>query len=148
MLTTIRNETPCNLELIGTDSRNLMLSPLEVRQIKQDDLAGFDLSEAVRAGLINKWTEPPSEAFEKTAAIGFGAGFALLVVCSIAAGFKPPFLKAIWPQFVWTTGVTFFLLIVVIAALTITKSLRPVLSFLAQSITLIFILAIGLGFRR
>jgi len=146
MQETIRNETPFNLELTGAEGRKLMLSPLEVRQISEKDLAAFDLLEAKCAGLIDQRSELPSEAFENTWTIGCGAAFVLAIACSILARLdQPPFLEAMWQQFVWITGVTLLLLIVVFAALKMTKSLGLVRGVLAQTVSLIFILAIGLG---
>jgi len=136
----IRNETPCELQLIGAEKQKLVLSPLEQRQFEKDDLSGFDLSEAKRAGLIYETTEVPSEAVATTLGIGVTAAFFLAIICPMVAKWAN-----IAPHFVWLTGLVLFLLSIAITALVTTKSLSLVGQFLGQSVSLLFILAIGFG---
>ena len=65
MVKTIRNDTPHELIIKGALEQPLVLAPLEQRQFKEEDLDGFDLSEASRAGVVTHWTSPPSEIVEK-----------------------------------------------------------------------------------
>src|SRR3954465_9864615 len=143
---TIRNETPSNLELTGAEGRKFHLRPLELRQVKEGELDGFDLSEITRAGLISEWTEPASEVFEKTAGLGCGLAMGLGGICSIGAGIKePPFFRGSWREFDWGAGIILYGLIFTITALSMRNLWRVFSSFLAQATSLIFILAIGLG---
>src|SRR5438128_309784 len=120
--TTIRNETPCNLELTGFEGKQLLLSPLEARQMKEDELKDFDLSAAKSRGLIKQLEEPPSEAFAKISGYAGVALFLLFWACLTLSGIsEPPFFKSVWPQFVWIAGVTLLGLIALIAALTISN---------------------------
>src|SRR4051812_33632832 len=129
----IRNETPCELQLIGADKQKLVLSPLEQRQFEKDDLSGFDLSEAKRAGLIFEATDVPSEAVATTLGVGFSAAFFLAIICPLVAKWAH-----ITPQFVWLTGLGLFLLSILITALVTTKSLSLVGQFIGQSVSLLF----------
>src|SRR2546423_2964652 len=137
---TIRNETPCELQLIGAEKQKLVLSPLEQRQFEKDDLSGFDLSESKRAGLIFEATEVPSEAVATTLGVGFGTAVFLVIFCPMIAKWAN-----ITPQSAWLAGLGLFLLSITVAALVTTKSLSLVGQFLGQSVSLLFILAIGFG---
>jgi len=136
----IRNETPCKLELIGAEKQKLVLSPLEQRQFEKDDLSGFDLSEAKRAGLIYEATEVPSEAVTTTLAAAFTTAIFLAIICPVVAKWTN-----LGTQIVWLCGLALFVVIVAVTALKLTKSLSIVGQFIGQSISLFFILAIGFG---
>jgi hypothetical protein len=145
MQITIRNETPCNLELKGTEGQ-LTLSPLEVRQYEEKDLADLDLAEAQRAGLIKKWKEEPSDISEKIVSVAPFAAAGIFAVCSVLQALKePPFFKAIWQPFVWISGIVLFVLIIGGVALAITRSWTLFRRVLGQTGSLLLILAIGLG---
>ena len=61
MQKTIRNNTPNELVITGADGRQIALAPLELREFKEEDVTGFDFSEASHAGTITVRTVPPSE---------------------------------------------------------------------------------------
>jgi len=145
---TIRNDTPHELIIKGALEQPLVLAPLEQRQFKEEDLDGFDLSEASRAGVVTHWTSPPSEIVEKILGIIFALGFVLTIPTAVVAGLNPPkwFPETFsWKATVWITGVAFFLLVIGLYVIKETSSLRLVMRFLAQTLSLIFILTIGVG---
>jgi tetratricopeptide (TPR) repeat protein len=148
MQKTIRNDTPNELKIKGAHEQPLVLAPLEQRQFKEEDLDGFDLSEASRAGVVTHWTSPPSDLAEKILGIIFAFGFVAVIPTAILAGINTPawFPKGLsWKLSVWVAGATIFLLVLGLIVIKETRSLRLVLRFLAQSLSLIVILTIGLG---
>ena len=148
MQKTIRNDTPNELKIKGAHDQPLVLAPLEQRQFKEEDLDGFDLSEASRAGIVTHWTSPPSELVDKIFGIIYALGFVAVIPTAIVAGIDTPawFPRGLsWKVSVWVTGATIFLLILGLIVIKETRSLRLVLRFLAQTLSLIVILTIGLG---
>ena len=148
MVKTIRNDTPHELVLQGALEQPLVLAPLEQRQFKEEELDGFDLSEASRSGLVTHWTSPPSELVEKILGIVFALGFVTVIPTAIVAGLNRPawFPTGIsWKPSVWITSASLFLLIIGLYVIKETRSLRLVMRFLAQTLSLIVILTIGLG---
>lgn len=148
MQKTIRNETPQTLELTGAEGRQLILAPLETRQFSGEDVMGFDLTEARRAGLVTDWTEPPSDTVETMVGLLFAMGVAVAIICGVVSGSEQPSwvkTKANWQAGVWITGAALLVIGLGVAAIYKTKSLRLVARFVAQIFSLLFILAIGLG---
>lgn len=148
MIVTIRNDTPSLLEFTGAEGRQLILAPLEQRAITEEDFAGFDLSEARRAGIVSHWKEPPSELVEKILGIVMGLGILLSIACGVIANKDTPqgfSSRGAWFLAVWGTGGIVLLLIVAAVVIKQTNSLRLVSRFLAQMLSLAVILAIGLG---
>jgi len=148
MQLTIRNDTPREVELVGAEGQQLILAPLEQRQIKEDDFSGFDLSEARRAGIVSDWTEPPSEIVAKVLGILMLVGILVLIACGLVAGRDTPSWfssRRTWQMTVWIIGAMVLLLITGLMIIKETNSFRRVLRFLAQMLSLIVILAIGLG---
>ena len=157
MRVTIRNDTPRILELTGPEGRRLVLAPLERREIEiegeqpevtKEDVAGFDLSEAISDGKVSWWSERPSEIGEKILGILYVVAVALAMACGVASSRNAPSWfgsQGAWQLFVWIAGGV--LLGLVVAALVIhkTQSFRLVARFLAQRLSLVVILAIGLG---
>jgi tetratricopeptide (TPR) repeat protein len=148
MQLTIRNDTPNELRIKGANEQPIVLAPLEQRQFKEEDLGGFDLLEASQAGLVSYWMSPPSELVARILGIVFGFGFVAAIPTGIFAGIQTPawFPTGLsWKMTVWITGIAIFLLVIVFTVIKETKSLRLVVRFLAQALSLIVILAIGLG---
>lgn len=148
MQITIRNDTPHELTIKGAQDQPLVLAPLEQRQFKQEELDGFDLTDASRAGLLTHWLAPPSDLVEKILGIVFGFGVVAAIPTGIVAGIDRPawFPTSIsWKGTVWITGLAIFLLILGLIVIKETRSLRLVLRFLAQTLSLFVILTIGLG---
>ena len=148
MVKTIRNDTPHELVLQGALEQPLVLAPLEQRQFNEEEIDGFDLAEASRAGLVTHWTSPPSELVEKILGIVFALGFVAVIPTAIIAGIDRPAWFPIgisWKPTVWITSSSLFLLIIGLYLIKETRSLRLVMRFLAQSLSLIVILTIGLG---
>src|SRR6185295_15183072 len=146
--TSLRNDTPRPLLIIGADDRRLNLAPLELRQMATEDLSGFDFSEAKLAGNISEWAEPPRELVDKLVGIGAGASVAMFTVCSFASAAASPFERIDawhWKLMVWTTGAALLVLTLSIAAIYLKGLSRLVLRFLSQMLSLLVILAIGLG---
>ena len=148
MQTTIRNDTPNELKIKGAQDSPIVLAPLEQRQFEEEDLKAFDLVEASQAGIVTCWKSPPSELVEKL----FGGAFALViflvVFAGIAAGAGPPswFPASLsWKPVVWIVAAALFLAILGAIVIWQTESWRLVIRFVAQALSLIVILAIGLG---
>jgi tetratricopeptide (TPR) repeat protein len=148
MQLTIRNNTPNELRIKGAQEQPIVLAPLEQRVFKQEDVDGFDLSEARQAGLVSHWTSPPNEIVEKILGILFGLAFLGAIPIAVVAGMDTPnwFPTGLaWKTSVWVIGIALFLLIIALLVIKETKSLRLVVRFLAQALSLIVIIAIGLG---
>jgi tetratricopeptide (TPR) repeat protein len=149
---TIRNDTPNTLEITGAEDSPIFLAPLELRRFPEEEVADFDLFEASRAGLVTEWTDPPNELVAKILSMLFVVGFFLAVACGVISGKDAPGWlagwlpsKLAWQLIVWSTG--FLVLVGAALGMTIyeTKAIRLVLRFLAQMLSLVVILAIGLG---
>jgi hypothetical protein len=143
---TIRNDTPSSLELMDAGGRQLVLAPLELRQIDSEDFSGFYLSEAKRAGLISELTEAASGSGENSVSVVVTLGVLLTIGCGMVAGNPPAWSSGTrWKALVWITGGGVMLLGIVSVLIYLTKSLRLVARFVAQTLSLMVILAIGLG---
>lgn len=148
MQRTIRNDTPNPLEIIGAGQQVLTLAPLEQRQFEDKDIKGFDLSEASRAGLIKHWSTPPSDTMEVILGLVMVLGFFMAIAGSIIAGRDTPGAftsRTTYQLTVWISLALLLIFIVGIVALVKTKSLRLVSRLLAQMLSLVVILTIGLG---
>lgn len=145
---TIRNDTPTELVITGADGRQIILAPLELRQFNEEVVKDFDLSEASLAAKITEWTAPPSELADKVFSILLTVGVMLIIACGVLSSSGAPawFPSSIpWKLSVWIGGVLVLVAIVVGIVIREKKALGLVPRFLAQMISLLVILAIGLG---
>ena len=148
MQTSIRNNTPAPVELVGAGEQQIVLAPLEIREFPRDELDGFDFSQATRDGLVSHWTTPASDVMERVLGVSFTFGFLIAIVCSVVASRETPETFATRGRFqlsVFITGLFVLLLIVGGFAIFQTRSLRLVGRFLAQTLSLLMTLVIGVG---
>jgi tetratricopeptide (TPR) repeat protein len=143
--TKVRNDTPYPLNVQGADGRRLGLAPLEVRWLPSDDLFGFDLSQAKLTGLITESEEPPRELEDTIFSIAFGLGFLLVIACSVISGMVKDNSIAVPQWVIWVAGVIVWISGVVVVVSFKTRKAGLVVRFLWQMLTLLVILAIGLG---
>lgn len=148
MQLTIRNDTPNQLEIKGAHGSPIVLAPLEQRAFNEEDVNGFDLTEASQAGIVTYWKSPPSELAETLLAFVFGFGVVDAIVTGIVAGVVSEgyfFGTVSHKAAAWIGGGIVLLIGLAAVAIYQTKSMRIVMRILAQAISLIVILAIGLG---
>ena len=148
MQLTIRNNTPNELNIKGAQDRPIVLAPLEQRQFEEEDVDGFDLTEASQTGLVTFWKSPPSDLADLILGFGVMFGVVLAIIAGIAGSFeRPTWIHPIlpWKLTVWITALVVLLGIIGLTVIVQTKSLQLVLRFLAQALSLIVILTIGLG---
>lgn len=148
MQLTIRNDTPNELKIKGAHDRPIVLAPLEQRSFNEEEVDAFDLSEASQAGVVTFWKSPPNELVEKILGFVFGFGFVVVIPTAILASIDPPgwFPAGFsWKATAWILGAAALLVITGLFVIWQTKSLRLVMRFLAQALSLMVILTIGLG---
>jgi tetratricopeptide (TPR) repeat protein len=148
MQLTIRNDTPNELKIKGAPDHPIVLAPFEQRQFKKEDVDGFDLTEAGHTGLVTFWKSPPSDLGELILGLVFVLGVLFAIVAAVVAGFERPSWihpSIPWTLAVWITALVVLLVIIGATVIAKTKSLRLVLRFLAQALSLIVILTIGVG---
>ncbi|HTG93065.1 MAG TPA: hypothetical protein VL866_10790 [Pyrinomonadaceae bacterium] len=145
---TIRNNTPRQLEIIGASDQKIVLAPLEQRQFKDEDLIGFDLSAASREGTLTHFAAPPSDLMEILLGLVMMLGFMLAIAGAIAASQDTPALfqsRFTYQLAVWISAAVILVVIVAAVAIYKTGSFRLLARGLGQTVSLIMILAIGLG---
>lgn len=149
MQKTIRNNTPNELVITGADGRQIALAPLELREFKEEDVTGFDFSEASHAGTITVRTVPPSELAAKIFGSLFGLGFMVGIGCVVLSSYPTPkwFPESLsWKWTIWIAGVvSLFVAAVVIFFKERKEAIGVVSRIIAQTVSLFFILAIGFG---
>ena len=144
-VTTIRNETPSQLTLIGLQGRSLTLAALQEKVL--EDTSGFEFETPIRDGVISKDLNAPRQLGEQLATILLGGGFWLVPIGIWISNTDPRFgfEQAGWTAFVWTAGIVLLLAVAAVIVIRGTNSFWMVARFTSQFLALLVILAIGLG---
>ena len=148
MLENIRNNTPNELNIKADHESTIVLAPLETRTFDDEEVKGFDWVKASQTGFITKWPAPKSEQLEKILIYSFWAVISIGIFLSVVAQKDPPtsFPEWMpWPVFVWIAGPLVALLVITVILVYKFKAQHQVLRLLAQTLSLLIILAIGLG---
>jgi hypothetical protein len=144
----IRNNTPNELRIKGENESPIVLAPLETRVLEDDETKGFDLVKASQTGFITTWPAPKREQIENIIVYSFWTVIVIAIFLSVLAQKKPDAWSAewvSWKAFVWIAGPLLCLLGLSAFATIKYKARRQVLRFMAQTLSLIVILTIGLG---
>ena len=144
-VSTIRNETPSQLTLIGLGGRRLTFAPLQEKTI--EDVSGFEFDAPIRDGHISRIRSAPRQLGEQLAMVLLGGGFWLIPI-SIGVSSADPWFSMSpenWRILVWATGPTVLAIVTAVMLIRGTNSFSLVARFTSQLLALIVILAIGLG---
>ena len=144
-VSTIRNETPSQLTLIGLGGRRLTFAPLQEKTI--EDTSGFEFEVPIRDGQISRIRSAPRQLGEQLAMVLLGGGFWLIPI-SIGISSADPWFdlsQETWRVLVWGTGFSLLAIIAAVLLIRGTNSFSLVARFTSQLLALIVILAIGLG---
>jgi len=146
-VTSVRNETPSRLTLLGVEGERLELAPLEERPIEEGLAFAFDFDHLERDGFVRQGRAAPRGLGEKVTLVLLGGGFwTFLLSLGISKADPPAAISPeAWPWIVWTTGAVLLLAILAVLIVRGTNSLTLVLRFTAQSVALLVILTIGAG---
>lgn len=144
----IRNDTPKTLDLVGADGGYLTLAPFETRRTEDGDDQGFDFAAAKRSGIISTWTETPSDVVEKTIGLAFGIGIVISIVCATITS-PDDANDTSWPVrnrgLTWLIAAGLYASLVGVIAMIQSGTPRALGRFAAQTVSLVGILAIGVG---
>ena len=145
VVTSVLNETPSRLTLIGVEGEHFDLAPLQHKTIK--DSSAFDFQRARRAGFVSTYQDAPRQVGEQISAVLLGGGFWVGFIGWIVSNLDPPWglTPETWSWGVWIVGPTILLSIVTVMVIRQTNSISLVTRFAAQIAALAVILAIGLG---
>jgi tetratricopeptide (TPR) repeat protein len=144
-VTSIRNETPSRLTLKSIEGTEIVLAPLQEKEI--DENSGFFFEDLEREGVLSQHREPPSRLSENLSAAVFVGGF-WFVMIALGLSKSEPWLRIrpeVWPYAVWGTGLLALLIVVATIIIRGTNSFTLVVRWTMQAMVLMVILAIGLG---
>lgn len=144
----IRNDTPEALELVGADGRVLTLAPFATQTFALGDEQGFDFATARRAGIVSTWTETPSDVGERTIGIAFALAIGVSIVAAAITSPDDATDKS-WPvlnpRLTWLLAGSLYLGAVAVIAIAQAGGPRMFGRLASQAVSLVGILAIGVG---
>jgi len=144
-ITSIINETPSRLTLVNIDDEQMVLAPLQEKEVSPD--SGFDFEDLERKGTVRTRKEAPRSVSDDISVTVLGGGFWLAIIAGGVATTEPKFgiSAATWPYAVWGTGLLIFVGVVSALIIRGTNSRSLVVRWTMNAMSLAVILAIGLG---
>jgi hypothetical protein len=141
----VRNLTPKRLHIKGADDKVLVLAPLEKdRSITEKELEPFDHERLVSKNLISVSDVNKENFEEKLSTLLPVVGTLLFFGFSLGHGFTKSLGSTVNTAF-WIGAIALVLVVLGVSALAWWKGKSVLLGLLAQSFSLVLILAVGIG---